>query len=98
MKAPLFLLQLEPSAISITSSADEKFLRKLMGQIEEGIPISEYNVNTLEKEMSISHTHFYRKVKCLTGFNNPGYFSKCFKKKYGMTPSEYINKQKEISS
>ena len=89
---------LEPSAISITSSADEKFLRKLMGQIEAGIPISEYNVNTLEKKMSISHTHFYRKVLSLTGFNNLGYFSMCFKKKYGMTTSEYINKQKEISS
>lgn len=123
-------LKLEPSVISITSSNDEKFLRRLMEQIEAGIPDSEYNVNTLEKEMSISHTHFYRKVKSLTGFsgkellqnmrlkraadlllqnklrvseiaymtgfNNPKYFSMCFKKKYGMTPSEYIDQQNEI--
>jgi AraC-like DNA-binding protein len=125
-------LKLEPSAVSITSSADDKFLRKLLEQIEAGIPESEYSVDTLEKEMGISHTHFYRKVKSLTGFsgkellqnmrlkraadlllqnklrvseiaymigfNNPKYFSKCFKEKYGVNPSEYIDNQKEISS
>ena len=125
-------LKFEPSAISITSSSDEKFLVKLMEKIEAGIPDSDYSVDTLEKEMSISHTHFYRKVKSLTGFsgkellqnmrlkraadlllqnklrvseiaymtgfNDPRYFSKCFRKKYGMNPSAYINKQKEISS
>lgn len=26
------------------------------------------------------------------GFNNPKYFSKCFQKKYGETPSQYMNK------
>jgi YesN/AraC family two-component response regulator len=26
------------------------------------------------------------------GFNNPKYFSKCFQKKYGVTPTEYSNK------
>ncbi len=125
-------LKLEPSAVSITLSADDKFLRKLLEQIEAGIPESEYSVDTLEKEMGISHTHFYRKVKSLTGFsgkellqnmrlkraadlllqnklrvseiaymigfNNPKYFSKCFKEKYGVNPSEYIDNQKEISS
>jgi AraC-like DNA-binding protein len=103
-----------------------------MEKIEAGIPDSEYSVDTLEKEMSISHTHFYRKVKSLTGFsgkellqnmrlkratdllsqnklrvseiaymtgfNDPRYFSKCFKKEYGINPSEYIDNQKEISS
>ena len=25
------------------------------------------------------------------GFNNPNYFSMCFKKKYGLSPKEYIS-------
>lgn len=123
-------VELEPSAVTVTS-ADEKFLRKLMEKIETGIPESEFTVDTLEKELGISHTHFYRKVKSLTGlsgkellqnmrlkratqllsqnklrvseiaymtgFTNPKYFSKCFKEKYGITPSEYIENEKEAA-
>lgn len=34
-----------------------------------------------------------------TGFNEPNYFSKCFKKEFGITPSEFIkNKSKKIQS
>ncbi len=124
-------LELEPSEITVTS-ADEKFMKKLMEKIEEGIPESEFTVDTLEKELGISHTHFYRKVKSLTGysgkellqnmrlkrathllmqdklriseiaymtgFSNPKYFSKCFKEKYGVKPSEYLENQKAESS
>jgi signal transduction histidine kinase/ligand-binding sensor domain-containing protein/DNA-binding response OmpR family regulator len=32
------------------------------------------------------------------GFNNPKYFSKCFQKKYGETPSHYANKFSDDSS
>ncbi len=115
-------LDLEPSAITLTS-ADDAFLKKLMEIIEAGIPDSEYSVEAMEKEIGMSHTHFYRKVKSLTGqsgkellqnmrlkraanlisqdqlrisevaymtgFTNPKYFSKCFKEKYGVSPSEY---------
>ena len=28
------------------------------------------------------------------GFNDPKYFSTCFKKKYGMTPKEYMKQGK----
>lgn len=31
------------------------------------------------------------KIAFETGFSNPSYFSKCFKKRYGLLPSEYIN-------
>ena len=29
------------------------------------------------------------------GFSNPRYFSTCFKNEYGMTPTEWINKDKK---
>jgi signal transduction histidine kinase/ligand-binding sensor domain-containing protein/DNA-binding NarL/FixJ family response regulator len=32
-------------------------------------------------------------VSYLTGFSDPKYFSKCFQKEFGMTPTEYSNKQ-----
>lgn len=31
----------------------------------------------------------FSQVAYMTGFNDPKYFSKCFKKQMGMTPSEY---------
>jgi len=121
-------LDLKPSKI-FAASADEKFLIKLMEKIDEGIPESDFTVDSLEKELSISHTHFYRKVKSLTGlsgkellqnmrlkratqllledkfriseiaymtgFTDPKYFSKCFKEKYGIRPSGYLENHKE---
>ena len=34
-------------------------------------------------------------VAYMTGFNDPKYFSKCFKKQMGVTPTEYKDKQKQ---
>lgn len=34
-------------------------------------------------------------VAYMTGFNDPKYFSKCFKKQMGATPTEYKDKQKQ---
>ena len=30
------------------------------------------------------------------GFQNAGYFSTCFKEKFGMRPSEYIKKMEQV--
>jgi len=58
----------EPSKVTVTST-DEKFLNDLMKEIEKGIPNSEYTVDNLEKELSMSHAKFYNKVKNLTGLS-----------------------------
>jgi signal transduction histidine kinase/ligand-binding sensor domain-containing protein/DNA-binding NarL/FixJ family response regulator len=57
---------LEPASVTV-NSIDEKFLADLMQAIEAGIPDSEFNVNILEKNLGMSHSNFYRKVKSLTG-------------------------------
>ncbi|MCU4157869.1 response regulator [Carboxylicivirga sp. A043] len=57
---------LEPSAVTV-NTLDEKFLKDLMDALEKGIPDSEFNVSTLEEELGMSHSNFYRKVKSLTG-------------------------------
>ncbi|NME71120.1 ligand-binding sensor domain-containing protein [Flammeovirga aprica] len=111
------------------SIQDEKFLNKLSEAIAEGLSDSEFTIETLEREMGMSHSNFYRKVKKVTGrsakdilqearlkkaaflitqeeyrvsdvayivgFNNPKYFSKCFKEYFGKTPSQYEQSEKQ---
>jgi DNA-binding response OmpR family regulator len=113
----------QPSAISITS-ADERFLQKLMQVLDESIADSTFGVEQLGQELAMSRMQLFRKLKALTnqspgefirslrlqrgaellakgagtvaevaflvGFNDPSYFTKCFQKQYGKTPSEYI--------
>jgi len=59
-------ISLEPSKVTVTS-IDEKFLKSLLNEIEKGIPNPEFSIETLEKDMNMSHSKFYRKVKSLTG-------------------------------
>lgn len=105
------------------SPSDQKFMNKLMELMESRIDNSELVVDDLVKEMAVSRSVFFKKLKTLTGLapvefikevrinkaikliesgefsitqvaymvgiNDPRYFSKCFKQKMGMTPSEY---------
>ena len=57
---------LEPSSVTV-NSIDEKFLNDLMVSLEEGIPDSEFSVTSLESQLGMSHSNFYRKIKSLTG-------------------------------
>lgn len=57
---------LEPSAVTLTS-LDEIFLSKLVSSLEKGIQDPEFNINSLENEMGMSHSNFYRKIKNVTG-------------------------------
>lgn len=44
------------------------------------------------KELLLLNNHNIAEVAYQTGFSNPSYFSKSFKKEFGITPSELINK------
>ena len=41
-----------------------------------------------------SDEYNFSQVAYMTGFNDPKYFSKCFKKVIGITPSEYKERKK----
>jgi len=121
---------LQPSDVTVTS-ADEEFLQRAMDLIEEHMSDAEFNVEALVKEMYISRSKLYLKVKALTGqstsefirtirlkravqlleksdytikeimfmtgFNTASYFSKCFKKQYGIVPSEYMRNKENLN-
>ena len=57
---------LEPSKVTVTS-IDEQFLIKLMAEIEKGIADADFSINALERELGMSHSSFYNKIKSLTG-------------------------------
>lgn len=57
---------LEPVKVTVTS-IDEEFLNHLMLEIEKGIPDAEFTITALERELGMSHSSFYNKIKSLTG-------------------------------
>ena len=105
------------------SAGDRAFIDKLIELMKQNIDNGELIVDDLVKELAVSRSVFFQKLKALTGLapiefikemrvsqaaelivtgdysisqvsymvgiNDPRYFSKCFKQKFGMTPSEY---------
>ncbi|MEH0153123.1 response regulator [Limibacter armeniacum] len=59
-------LRFRPKEIRVTSM-DEQFMEKLASLIDENISNSEFDVSTMCEMMNMSHMHFIRKVKQLTG-------------------------------
>lgn len=68
---------------SLTGNSLVDFVR-LLRLKKAAILITKYGYN-------ISETSFK------TGFNDPKYFSKCFKKQFKMTPGDFIKKSKEMN-
>ena len=63
---------------SLTGLSPIDFVREMrIKRAKQLAESGEYNVST---------------IAYMTGFNDPKYFSKCFKKRYGVSPSEFQNK------
>jgi parallel beta-helix repeat protein len=105
------------------TSADQKFLTKVVSIIDENISDTSFGVEVLAEKLAVSQSLLYKKIISLTGtspselikklrlnkaakliesntgniseialevgFNNPAYFTECFKKQFGVAPSQY---------
>ncbi|MCK4989588.1 MAG: response regulator, partial [Bacteroidales bacterium] len=105
------------------STPDQQFLSDLTNVIEKNIHKNEINAKLISRELCMSHSVVYKKIKALTGlsliefirdfklkraavllakyqlrvtdvcykvgFSDRRYFSRLFKTKYGMPPSDY---------
>lgn len=110
------------------SSYDRKFMEQLTELMEKNMDNGELIVDDFVKELAVSRSVFFKKLKTLTGLapiefikemrvkraaqlietgdfnmtqiaymvgiNDPRYFSKCFKQRFGMTPTEYKENKK----
>ncbi|MFC5451306.1 helix-turn-helix transcriptional regulator [Paenibacillus aestuarii] len=69
------------------------YLRKIFNR-EANMSISDYITYVRmqrAKELIRMKCANISTISEMVGYNDPGYFSKCFKKFYGHTPSEYVN-------
>lgn len=121
-------INLEPKHVVI-SSADENFIKKAVGFVEDNMDNSELQVEDLCRHLGMSKIQLYRKLKGLigqsanefirtirlkraaqllkqqnltiaeityqVGFNDLQYFRQCFKKQYGINPSEFAQQSSD---
>jgi DNA-binding response OmpR family regulator/signal transduction histidine kinase len=55
--------------VNTSTSKDDEFIITLRSILEENIADADFNVNKLSKQMNISTTQLYRKLKTLTGYS-----------------------------
>lgn len=68
--------QLYRKMISLTNKSPNNFIK-------------DYRLNKSLKLLN-KHNENISEIAFKTGFNSPAYFTKCFKKKYGLSPSDYF--------
>ena len=61
-------LSVAPSMVTITS-IDEQFMKRCLTLIEDNISDSDYNVEELCNDLSMSRPTVYKKIKSLTGLS-----------------------------
>lgn len=114
------------------SNPDQAFITRATEVVMQHLADGDYNRESFAKDMVMSESTLYNKVKATTGqtviafitsirlkeaqriiqsnpnilisdvatqvgFNTPKYFSKCFKKEFGVFPKEYAEKQKNVN-
>ena len=92
--------QMDNSELTIDQFAQELgmgrtvFYQKLKSIIGLS-PIDFVREMRIKRAMQLLESGEYNvsQIAYMTGFNDPKYFSKCFKKKYGVSPSEYCAKK-----
>lgn len=113
------------------TNLDKEFIQSAIKCVNLHLDDSQFDQQQFSKEMSVSKSTLYNKLKTLTGlhtsafitnirmkaacqiinqsrnirisdlaysvgFNDPKYFSSCFKKEFGMSPSEYITRISDV--
>jgi YesN/AraC family two-component response regulator len=113
---------------STTNQLDHQFIERAYAVIEKYLQEPELPVEKFAREMMVSKSLLFKKIKAITGysivdfvnlfklkkaaarlaadpqvnisevsfevgFNDPKYFSRVFRKVYGLTPSEYFKEQ-----
>ncbi len=78
-----------PELQSTKENVDDKFVKKVANIIEANISNSEFNVEILSREIGMSSTHLYRKLKSLTHFS-----AKDIIKKYRLKKASLLLKNK----
>lgn len=89
--------ELDLSMISSSFYMNSSYIRKIFKN-EIGMTLSDYITNErmrMAKEMLNSSDDIaISQIAEITGYSDAGYFSKCFKKCVGMSPSQYANMKK----
>jgi signal transduction histidine kinase/ligand-binding sensor domain-containing protein/DNA-binding response OmpR family regulator len=119
------ILNLEPKRVTL-SSVDDRFLKTALELVELNMGNASYTVEDMSRDIGMSYTQLYRKIKALTGhtvndfmrairlkraaqlleqhqltvseitykvgFTDLQHFRECFKKAYGLTPTQYAQR------